>query len=57
MGKKIFVSYKYQDNDVYTVPLITDGEAKVRDYVSWLEKKFKERTSHYYKGESDNEDL
>lgn len=57
MGRKIFVSYKYWDNDVYPVPLITEGEAKVRDYVSWLEKKFKERTSHYYKGESDNEDL
>lgn len=31
--------------------------AKVRDYVSWIEKKFTERTDHRYKGESDNDDL
>ena len=42
MGRKIFVSYKYP---------------KVRDYVSWLEKKFNDRSDHIYKGEHDNEDL
>lgn len=57
MGKKIFVSYKYKDNDVYPVPNVTIGEARVRDYVTWLEKKFSERTDHIYKGEQDNEDL
>ena len=57
MGRKIFISYKYWDSDVYPVPMVTEGNPKVRDYVSWLENKFKERTSHYYKGESDNEDL
>lgn len=57
MGRKIFVSYKYWDDDVYYVPNITIGTPKVRDYVSWLEKKFKERTDHIYKGEQDNEDL
>lgn len=57
MGRKIFISYKYWDSNVYAVPRLTIGNPKVRDYVSWLEEKFKERTSHYYKGESDNEDL
>lgn len=57
MGRKIFVSYKYWDSDVYEVPRITMGTPKVRDYVSWLENKFTERTDHIYKGESDNEDL
>jgi antiphage defense system Thoeris ThsB-like protein len=57
MGRKIFVSYKYWDSNVYAVPGITSGNAKVRDYVSWLEKKFTERSDNIYKGESDNEDL
>ena len=57
MGRKIFISYKYWDSNVYPVPIFSDNEAKVRDYVSWLEEKFRNRTEHYYKGESDNEDL
>lgn len=57
MGKKIFISYKYWDEDVYPVPRFGTSNPKVRDYVSWLEDKFKNRTEHYYKGESDNEDL
>ena len=57
MGRKIFVSYKYWDSDVYVVPNITVGIPKVRDYVSWLEKKFTERSDHIYKGEHDDEDL
>ena len=57
MGRKIFVSYKYWDSDVYVVPNITVGVPKVRDYVSWLEKKFTERSDHIYKGEHDDEDL
>lgn len=57
MGRKIFVSYKYWDYDVYSVPKFSDDKPKVRDYVSWLEDKFRNRTEHYYKGESDNEDL
>ena len=57
MGRKIFISYKYWDNDVRSVPRISDYSPKVRDYVSWLEDKFLNRTEHYYKGESDNEDL
>lgn len=57
MGRKIFVSYKYWDHDVYPVPRYSDYNPKVRDYVSWLEDKFQNRTEHLYKGESDNEDL
>lgn len=57
MGKKIFVSYKYADENVYMVPNISGYFPKVRDYVSWLEKKFTDRTDHIYKGEHDNEDL
>jgi len=57
MGNKIFISYKYWDNNVYSVPRFSDSYPKARDYVSWLEDKFRNRTAHYYKGESDNEDL
>ena len=56
MGRKIFVSYKYWDSNVYPIPTISNSIPKVRDYVSWLEKKFNERTPHIYKGESDGED-
>lgn len=57
MRRKIFISYKYGDRDVKALPGILSKEAKVRDYVDWLEKKFKERTEHYFKAESNNEDL
>ena len=57
MGRKIFVSYKYADGNVYPVPYISDYQPKVRDYVTWLEKKFTDRTEHIYKGEHDSEDL
>lgn len=57
MGRKIFVSYKYADESVYSVPNISEYLPKVRDYVTWLEKKFTERTDHIYKGEHDQEDL
>ena len=57
MGRKIFVSYKYADGNVYPLKYISDYQQKVRDYVTWLEKKFIDRTEHIYKGEHDNEDL
>lgn len=57
MGKKIFISYKYWDNDVVSLPRYSDRNPKVRDYVSWLEDKFTNRTEHYYKGEKDSQDL
>lgn len=57
MGRKIFVSYKYADENVYSVPSVSDYRPKARDYVTWLERKFTDRTDHIYKGEHDDEDL
>lgn len=56
MGRKIFVSYKYWDSDVAFLPEISDGTQKVRDYVTWIEKRMG-KSDNIYKGESDNEDL
>lgn len=55
MGHKIFISYKYKDNDVKRITSDND-ENTVRDYVNKLEQLF-ETTDHIYKGESDGEDL
>lgn len=61
MGKKIFISYKYADKEVYNGVGISSStlsaDVKARDYVTWLEEKFTKRTAHVYKGEKDNEDL
>ena len=54
MGNKIFVSYKFKDEDVY--PLFVYSKTTVRDYVDKLEGYF-EKTDNIYKGESDDEDL
>lgn len=57
MGKKIFVSYKYADNDVKNLANKPWYESTtVRDYVDLLEQYF-ETTDDIYKGESDDEDL
>lgn len=57
-GRKIFISYKYLDADVRTpVPNISQPEYTARDYVTWLENKFSNRTAHIYKGEHADEDL
>ena len=56
MGHKIFVSYKYADNNVRHIsnsPYIIDT---VRTYVDALESYIKD-SDNIYKGESDNEDL
>lgn len=51
MGKKIFISYKYGDTDVYSV----SNNATVRNYVNYLEDIIGK--DNIYKGEHDNEDL
>lgn len=61
MGRKIFVSYKYADSDVYKLTEENDflgalGTCTVRNYVDKMEELF-DSTDHIYKGESDGEDL
>lgn len=55
MGKKIFVSYKYADNDVRKITNDYFHIDTVRDYVNKLEEKIGK--SDIYKGESDDNDL
>lgn len=54
MGHKIFVSYKYRDNQVAPLPDV--AFTKARDYVTRFENRL-DRTNHVYKGESDGESL
>ena len=54
MGHKIFVSYKYADDQVAN--LADQRNSTVRDYVDELESYF-DSSSHIYKGESSGEDL
>ena len=54
MGRKIFVSYKY--NDISVQILDNQKDTKVRDYVTKFEEKLNE-SDHIYKGEKDDEDL
>lgn len=56
MGKKIFVSYKFADDDVQTLPELDILPTTVRDYVTKLESII-DGSDHIYKGESDDEDL
>ena len=54
MGRKIFVSYKYADNQVENMSPWTDST--VRDYVDEFESLI-DSSDHIYKGESDGESL
>lgn len=57
MAHKVFVSYKYWDDDVAPIYGTFVGKTKVRDYVDWLENRFRENNEQIYKGEYDGEDL
>ena len=57
MVHKVFVSYKYWDDDVAPISGMFVGKTKVRDYVDWLENIFRENNEQIYKGEHDGEDL
>ena len=54
MGNKIFVSYKYGDNQVENLSVYSDST--VRDYVDEFERKL-DSSDNIYKGESDGKDL
>lgn len=54
MGRKIFVSYKYADDQVENLSLWSNST--VRDYVTEFEKLL-DSSDHIYKGESDGEDI
>ena len=58
MGHKIFVSYKYWDNNV--APLwgySNNGYAIPRHYVSYIDDVISRNYGHVFKGEDDREDL
>ena len=53
-GHKIFVSYKFKDDNILTIPRIWN--TTVRDYVNEFED-ILNKSDHIYKGEHDDEDL
>lgn len=55
MGRKIFVSYKYTDYDVKTIPNVTQPTWPC-DYVDYI-KKHVLSSDDIYKGENSNEDI
>ncbi|WP_446788080.1 TIR domain-containing protein [Macellibacteroides fermentans] len=56
MGRKIFISYKFSDDNVNNISGSTRGSSNVRDYVNEIEGKIGS-SDHIYKAESDSEDL
>lgn len=54
MGRKIFISYKYADNQVQNLPY--QSNSTVRNYVDVLESLI-DKSDHIYKAESSGEDL
>lgn len=54
MGHKIFVSYKYKDDDVQNLNLYQNS--KVRDYINLFQDTI-DNSNNIFKGEEDDEDL
>lgn len=54
MGHKIFVSYKYKDTNVKSLPNVL-GTTAVRDYVDYIQEKILKRD--VYKGEKSDDDI
>lgn len=57
MGRKIFISYKYADDNVEHIVDEWYEQNTVRNYVDKLEEYLRDSSEHIYKGESDGEDL
>lgn len=57
MGHKIFVSYKYEDDNVEKISDKTFGKDTARTYVDKLSEYIYDKSDHIYKGEGNNEDL
>lgn len=57
MGHKIFVSYKYEDDNVEKISNKTFGVDTARTYVDKLSEYIYDKSDHIYKGEGNNEDL
>ena len=57
MGHKVFVSYKYSDDNVKKITSDLWHKDTVRDYVDKLEEYLNDSSDHIYKGESDGDDL
>ena len=55
MGKNVFVSYKYADNNVKQFRNGHDGTT-ARDYVNVIQKMLGKTKNYHYRGEKDNED-
>lgn len=56
MGRKIFISYKYSDSEVFCENNNIWNECTVRNYVDEIEKEV-DYSDHIYKAESEGEDL
>lgn len=56
MGKKVFVSYKYADNQVQSLPNVFFEDTTARHYVDEIQELLDE-DDHINKGEDDGEDM
>lgn len=57
MGHNVFVSYKYNDNNVAWLNGYTNYTPKARDYAYWIEYNLNKYSDNNYLGERDGEDL